>query len=73
MNHVDAIGTVIGYYAYKCNSDRFSDMDMMYDYSKMQMYSLYPLVRRDPRPTFLRRRTTEFYWRLLARLFTMRR
>lgn len=58
MSRVDNIETVIGYYARKCNSDRFSnmDMDMTYDYSKMQMYSLYSLVRRDPRPTFLRER-----------------
>lgn len=75
MSRVDIIGTVIECYAHKCNSDRFSnmDMDMTYDYSKMQMYSLYPLIRRDPRPTFLRGRTTEFYWRPLARLFAVRR
>lgn len=49
MNHVDIVGTVVGCYAHKCNSDRFSDMDMdmTYDYSKIQMYSLYPPTRRD--------------------------
>lgn len=68
MNHVDTVETVVGCYTHKCNSDRFSDMDMdmTYDYSKMQMYSLYPPARRDPCPTFLRGRTTEFYWRLFA-------
>lgn len=71
MSRVDIIGTAIGCYAHKCNSDRFSDMnmDMTYDYSKMQMYSLYPLIRRDLLFFVVERRN----FIGVARLFAVRR